>query len=179
MTLRERIRGRLVSLAPLSVESAELFARWLNDAETTRYLFGRGRRPKGPFTVDAERRWARRMLADPRHMVFAIEDAEGSVIGNSRLGPLGRSRATFGIMIGEPSARGHGKGTEATALVCRYGFERLGLRAIELSVHPANVAAVRAYRRVGFEPLRGERMLLRDAPSVARLGAPPDAAQSR
>jgi RimJ/RimL family protein N-acetyltransferase len=54
-------------------------------------------------------------------------------------------------MIGVAGYRGRGIGTEATALVCSYGFEALALREIVLDVDPRNEPAVRAYRRVGFE----------------------------
>ena len=68
------------------------------------------------------------------------------MIGNARLQLWAFSRARFSILIGEATHRGSGQGTEATALVCRYAFERLGLREIVLDVDPRNLAAVGAYR---------------------------------
>jgi RimJ/RimL family protein N-acetyltransferase len=48
-------------------------------------------------------------------------------------------------MIGAAEFRGRGIGTEATGMVCRFGFEQLGLREITLEVDPRNQAAVHAY----------------------------------
>ena len=88
----------------------------------------------------------------PRRIVFGLRERESGVsIGDSRLAPGPGSRAArFSIMIGDRQFRGRGMGTEATLLVCRYGFEQLGLEEIRLEVDPQNAPAVRAYESVGF-----------------------------
>ena len=162
MTIAERIVGALVALAPLEPADSPAWARWLSDPVTTRYLYGRRGPPDGPATLPELRSWGRQALADPNLVAFGIEEVgEGAVIGNARLQLWAFSRARFSILIGEAAHRGSGQGTEATALVCRYGFERLGLREIVLDVDPRNLAAVGAYRRVGFQHGRGDSMRLR------------------
>jgi RimJ/RimL family protein N-acetyltransferase len=85
-------------------------------------------------------------------VVFALRHRESErLIGDARLTPVGRRRAKFSIMIGAAEFRGRGIGTEATGMVCRFGFEQLGLREITLEVDPRNQAAVHAYLKVGFE----------------------------
>ena len=91
------------------------------------------------------------------------ERAGGTVIGNARLQLLPRHRARFSILIGEAEHRGSGQGREATALLCRYAFERLGVEEIMLEVDPRNVPAIRAYHAVGFQHARGQMMRLRRA----------------
>jgi RimJ/RimL family protein N-acetyltransferase len=152
VTIREPIPGRVVSLARLRVTDARAWARWMNDPVTTRYLFAAGRHPTRAFTVEDELDWGRRALVDARRVMFGLEEPDGRVVGNARLTPAGRSRATFGIVIGEPDARGRGLGREATALVCRYGFEQLGVDEVRLEVDPRNEPAIRAYRSAGFVP---------------------------
>jgi RimJ/RimL family protein N-acetyltransferase len=162
MTIGERIVGELVALAPLRPADASAWARWLSDPETTRYLYGRRGPPDTVATVPELRSWGRQALADPQLVAFGLEAAgDGTVIGNARLQLWAWGRARFSILIGEAAHRGSGQGTEATALVCRYAFERLGLREIVLDVDARNVAAVRAYLRVGFQPGRGDSMRLR------------------
>ncbi|HUZ84756.1 MAG TPA: GNAT family N-acetyltransferase [Gaiellales bacterium] len=162
MTIAERIRGRLVTLAPLRIADLELWVRWLADADTTRYLYGRGERPPAPPTAVALEDWGWRILADPFRIAFGLEDAgSGQVIGNARLSPMGGRRSRFSIVIGEAGHRGRGLGTEATAMVCDYGFRQLGLREVVLDVDPRNAAAVAAYRRAGFRQGRGSSMHLR------------------
>ncbi len=162
VTIRERIHGRTVSLAPLDVEHAETWARWMNDADTVRYLFPPHERPRARFSAAQELQWGRRGLADPRRVVVAIEErASGRLIGHARLTVLRGRRVSFGIVIGEPDQRGHGRGREATALACRYAFEELGAGEVVLEVDPRNAPAIRAYEAVGFEHARRGRMSLR------------------
>ena len=162
MTIADRIVGRLVALAPLAIADVDRWARWLADPDTTRYLYGRGERPSAPPTRAALLDWGRRMLADPHRIAFGLEDAEtGQVIGNARLTPMGARRARYSILIGEPTHRGRGLGTEATELVCDYGFRSMRLREVVLDVDRRNVTAVAAYLRAGFTPGRGSSMRLR------------------
>lgn len=161
MTVGERIEGTLVALAPLDVSDAAAWARWLRDPDTTRYLYGRRGPPPAPSTEAEVRTWGRRASADPRMLVVGIEErAGGTVIGNARLQLLARRRARFSILIGEAEHRGSGQGREATALLCRYAFEQLGIDRITLEVDPRNVPAIRAYLAVGFTHSRGQTMQL-------------------
>jgi RimJ/RimL family protein N-acetyltransferase len=96
--------------------------------------------------------------------VVGIEErAGGTVVGNARLQLLSRHRARFSILIGEAAHRGSGQGREATALLCRYAFDRLDVEQVILEVDPRNVPAIRAYEAVGFRHGRGQTMRLRRA----------------
>jgi RimJ/RimL family protein N-acetyltransferase len=164
VTVGERIEGTLVALAPLDVSDAGAWARWLRDPDTTRYLYGRRGPPPAPSTEPELRTWGRRALADPWMLVVGIEElAGGTVIGNARLHLLSRGRARFSILIGEADHRGSGQGREATAMLCRYAFARLGIEEVTLEVDPRNVPAVRAYEAVGFRHSRGQMMRLKRA----------------
>ena len=174
VTIRDRIQGTVAALTPLEIVDADAWTRWLNDPDTTRYLYGRRERPSGPVTWSEMLAWGRRMLADPSRLAVGIEDlSTGDVVGNARLVPVFGGRARFSIVIGEAASRGRGLGTEATRMICRYGFEQMRLREIVLEVDPRNEPALRAYRSVGFTPGQGWTMRLR-APSAAQR---PDAAQ--
>ena len=170
VTIRDRIDGSLAALTPLSVADAAAWTRWLNDISTTRYLYGRRERPSGPVTMREMLVWGRRMLADPIRLAVGIEDlSSGQVVGNARLVPVFGGRSRFSIVIGEAESRGRGLGTEATRMLCRYGFEQMGIREIILDVDPRNEPAIRAYRSVGFVPSRGWTMRL---PAAAARAAP-------
>jgi RimJ/RimL family protein N-acetyltransferase len=174
VTIREPLCGELVCLAPLTVEDAPAWERWMNDPETIRYLYAPGDHPRQPQTEAALREWGRTMLADPRRIVFGLREREGGAsIGDSRLAPGPGSRtARFSIMIGDRRFRGLGMGTEATWLVCRYGFDQLGLEEIRLEVDPQNAAAVRAYESVGFVHGRRRSMRLQRGGLVAAAVSP-------
>jgi diamine N-acetyltransferase len=161
VTIREPICGELVCLAPLSVESVPDWVRWMTDPVTTQYLYAPGDEPPDLHTSASLLDWGRRILVDPARIVFALTvPGSDHAIGDARLGPIVGRRAKFSIMIGEGEHRGRGLGTEATRMVCDFGFERLGLREITLQVDPRNRAAVRAYLSAGFEQRRGAEMRL-------------------
>jgi RimJ/RimL family protein N-acetyltransferase len=58
-------------------------------------------------------------------------------------------RALLGIWIGKPYW-GRGYGSDATHVLCRFGFRYMNLRRIELNVFAWNAAAIRAYEKAGF-----------------------------
>ena len=164
MTIREPICGEGVCLVSLSAASVDDWVRWMDDPETTRYLYAPGEAPREPHTVASLLDWGRRILADPQRMVFGLEErAGGRLIGDARLTPIRGGRMKFSIMIGLGEFRGRGLGREATDLVCRYAFEQLGATEIVLEVDPRNLAAVRAYLAVGFEHGVGPAMQLQPA----------------
>jgi RimJ/RimL family protein N-acetyltransferase len=59
-------------------------------------------------------------------------------------------RADVDIYIGEKNCWGKGYGTDATRLICRYGFDQMRLHLIALWVAADNLAARAVYRKVGF-----------------------------
>ena len=145
----------------LSAASVDEWVRWMDDPETTRYLYAPGEQPRAPHTVTSLLDWGRRILADPERLVFGLEErAGGRLIGDARLTPIRGGRMKFSIMIGVGEFRGRGLGREATDLVCRYAFEQLGATEIVLEVDPRNLAAVRAYLATGFEHGQGAAMQL-------------------
>ncbi len=57
----------------------------------------------------------------------------------------------FRILIFDPSAIGHGIGTEATSLVVQYAFSRLNAHRVWLGVNAENEGAIKCYQKVGFK----------------------------
>lgn len=50
-----------------------------------------------------------------------------------------------------PYIQSKGTGTQATYLLCKYGFETLGLDKIYLVTNESNIPAQRVYEKVGFK----------------------------
>lgn len=125
------------------------YVSWLNDEDTTRYL-----ELGGGATLEPVADYIAR-YRDRDDIVFMaiVLQAGGRHVGNIKLEPIDRrhSRATLGIMIGDPAARGKGIGTEAMILAMRYTFDVLGLHRLDLGVTSHNVAAIRCYEKAGFK----------------------------
>lgn len=149
------IVGENVALGPLRRDLIPDYHRWINDFATMRTLA----LPPSPMTVEAETAWYESVAQSTSVHLFTIyERSSGRPIGNTELHDIDyRNRtATFGLLIGEPDARGMGHGTEATRLVLDYAFTALGLHNVMLTVYAFNLAARRVYEKAGFREI-GQR----------------------
>ncbi|MGH3145734.1 MAG: GNAT family N-acetyltransferase [Rubrobacter sp.] len=142
--------GERVALGPLRRDLLPLYQRWINDFDTIRMIGF----PQGPMTVEGEQEWYERQARSEDDVPFTIYERETlRPIGNTGLHGVDyrNSRATFGILIGEPDYRGNGHGTETTRLMLDYAFTALGLHNVMLTVFEYNLAGIRAYERAGFK----------------------------
>jgi diamine N-acetyltransferase len=152
------ILGERIALGPLRRDLVPVYCRWMNDFDTLRTL---GVLP-APLSLEQEERWYERQVAggegDTVHFTIYVRDT-WRPIGNTSLMEIDRVHraATFGLLIGEPDARGQGYGTEATRLVLDYGFTALGLHSVQLTVFAYNLAGLRAYQKAGFKEVGRRR----------------------
>lgn len=153
---RHTIVGRVVWLGPLQRDLVPLYQRWINDFGTQSTLGG----PPVPRTIEQELERYTQLTAAEDSAQFTIYDrATGRPIGITELQEIDRRNrtATFVIFIGEVDARGQGYGTDVTRLLLDYGFTTLGLHNVLLTVVAFNIAAIRAYERVGFRAIGRRR----------------------
>jgi RimJ/RimL family protein N-acetyltransferase len=143
------LRGKRVTLRPMTHADAPHLVRWANDADFAWYQWGR--RP-GRFPDDeAARKWMD-VIVEHRGVVFVIEH-DGRPIGQTNyrdLQPKGKS-AEVGIGIGEPRLWGQGLGREALGLLVKHLVDDLGVHRVSLSVLAFNDRAIASYRSAGFE----------------------------
>jgi len=87
----------------------------------------------------------------------------GQLIGFGGLFDISRAMtAALFVGIGERGLWGRGLGTEATRLICEYGFFFRNLYSIKVEVNGYNRRAIRVYERLGFKLIgraRGAIML--------------------
>jgi RimJ/RimL family protein N-acetyltransferase len=145
------ITGERVALGPVAKDMLPMFMRWINEFGTQQRL---GFPIPGPMTLEAEEQWYEGVSTGSDRYTFAIyKRSTMTVIGSTGLhgiDPRNRS-AVFGIMIGDPDARGKGYGTESASLMLDYAFTVLGLHAVSLQVTAFNIAGQKAYARAGFK----------------------------
>lgn len=135
--------------------------RALRDSDTTRRaMLGRSREiARGfgddldhdePMTEqDAADELARRFGPGPH---WVIADQHDALVGVVRLAPIDTANrsARLGIGILDPDRLGQGLGTRAIRLALAYGFDRLNLHRVSLTVLAENTRAIAAYTRCGF-----------------------------
>lgn len=83
-------------------------------------------------------------------MVF--EDEKGRLVAMGGLTSIDPhiKKAEFYIFV-DPESQGKGIGSEASALLCKYGFESLGLNKIYLHTNESNIGARKTYEKIGFK----------------------------
>jgi RimJ/RimL family protein N-acetyltransferase len=143
------ITGEKVALGPLSRDLIPVLTRWSNDFAARRNIG-----VPVPHTLEQRTALYERDAQGQDGIDFAVyERATWRPIGIVSLFHLDyrNGRADFGILIGEPEARGRGYGTEASRLMLDYAFTDLGLRNVGLTVAEWNMAGQRAYARAGFK----------------------------
>ncbi len=142
------LTGSKVRLRPLIIPDAPRLVALLADPEVSRNL-----RLRTPVTLAAEREFIASLAHATDQLVLGITALDdGRLMGVCGLHQLGdpARQAELGLFLGGPEEWGKGFGTEATWLICRHGFEALGLNRIWLHVYVDNERGLRAYERVGF-----------------------------
>ena len=143
------LQGHQVGLALMRSEDIPTFARWNQDLEFTANIGT----PGEAHTLEMRREaFDRNSRVRSDSVEFAvIRLASRDLIGFGGLFDISRAlTATLFIGIGERQLRGQGYGTEATRLVCEYGFFFRSLHSIKVEVNGYNRSAMRLYERLGF-----------------------------
>lgn len=155
------LKGKSVSLRPLSKEDVPRITRWINDPDVRLFL-----EAYLPQTEKDEEEWLEKLgKSKSTDLVFIIETKEGVAIGLMGLhGIKWRDRmATTGAVIGEKEYWGKGLGSEAKKLLLDYAFNTLNLRKICSTVIDFNGRSLKYSLKCGYkEEGRLKKHLFRD-----------------
>jgi aminoglycoside 6'-N-acetyltransferase len=135
-----RIRGARTELRRATEEDAALLQRWHADPEVARYWDG-----KVYSLADVRRRLARTDVD-----AYVIEVA-GAPVGCIQAWTEGRAGGGLD-MFQIPSARGRGHGPDGARSLAAQLVEH-GWMRVTTDPYTWNEAAIRAWRRAGFEPV--------------------------
>ena len=131
------------------------YIRWLNDPEINRYTS----RGIYPLTKEDGESYAREAQSDKR-IVLAIvlkkdyvQSDWGDItryIGNISLQQIDRNNrsAELAILLGEKHGKGYGY--EAAKLICKHGFDQLGLNRIYCGMHEENIGMQKLALKLGM-----------------------------
>jgi diamine N-acetyltransferase len=142
------LTGDRVGLAAMTADDQPRFRAWLAEQPELRQAIDI---PDAP-TAEQQAAWFRLNTEGDRRVFSLIALPEETLIGNGGFVAIDTvsKTAEFRITIGHPDYRGKGYGTEASRLLLSYGFSTLGVDTVRLRVLPANEAALKMYRKVGF-----------------------------
>lgn len=152
MRLRRKARkltGERVELRRHQRDNYPLYQEWYGDRQVW-HLTSWMSAPMEPGAVD--RLFDDRELS-PTDDSFAIHPrGDREPVGVVSLMNLNEANgsADLSVIVGPDGARHQGYGTEAISLLLDYGFGRLGLQRVGLSVFEFNERAISTYERLGF-----------------------------
>ncbi|QMU72557.1 GNAT family N-acetyltransferase [Streptacidiphilus sp. P02-A3a] len=141
--------GDLVTLRCVTADDLPVLRALWEDPESSRLT---GSHPRPNADESKVYAWyATRVGQDDRLDLAVLDNADGAVVGEVVLNDWSPANESCGFRIAlVPGHYGRGLGTEATRLLCGYGFEKLGLHRISLEVYAFNPRARRAYEKAGF-----------------------------
>lgn len=138
-----------IYLRPLREEDAAISYKWRNDPEVWKYT---GSKPDKEITYEIEKSWIEKKLKNANEIRYAIcLLSSDEYIGNVQLTDIHSDSAEFHIFIGNKKYWGKGIGKSATRKMIEIGFNEMNLKTIYLEVNENNVAAIRAYEKIGFK----------------------------
>jgi RimJ/RimL family protein N-acetyltransferase len=142
------VKTGCVRLVPLDRRHLEQTRVWANDPDIMR-LMDRAK----PVSRDEHEAWFVSLAGRDDCSYFAIETADAQLhVGNVWLFAIERRhrKAELRVVIGEPTARGRGYGSEAIDQLCQHAFATLGLHRIYAYVLAVNRRAQRSFEHAGF-----------------------------
>lgn len=134
-----------VTLRRFDVADVPMLLSMESDPEVMRYS-------TGVKAADDSRRhellaWLDEPLTDIGHWVI---DVNGTAVGWVSLTPLGSAgRIQLAYRL-RRSAWGQGIATQASAQICSYAWQTLGVRELVAVIWPGNDASVRVVKKLGF-----------------------------
>jgi RimJ/RimL family protein N-acetyltransferase len=142
--------GHNVGLALMLKQDVPTLARWNQDLEFTARMGMPGEAHSLEMRQEFYDKNARERSDSVEFAVVLL--ATGQLIGFGGLFDISRAMtATLFVGIGERDHWGQGHGTEATRLICEYGFFFRSLHSIKVEVNGYNRRALRVYERLGFK----------------------------
>jgi RimJ/RimL family protein N-acetyltransferase len=149
--LTEPLTDGVVSLRRFTLDDVAAVTRACRDPEIPRWTAG----IPEPYEEHHARGWIMRhdaFWSKEGRAAFAFCDARnGELLGSMALGEVDiTARTAVAGYWAAPWARHRGATTRALALACRWGFDALGLRVVNLMTLPGNIASERVAQKAGF-----------------------------
>lgn len=104
-----------------------------------------------PISLEKTIEWHRKNVGNASRCDVAFEDDNGNLIAMGGLTGIDYTvrKAEFYIFV-NPERQREGIGSEATYLLCKYGFDVLNLHKIYLYTNASNLGARKTYEKIGF-----------------------------
>lgn len=142
------IEGKRIRLRAIEKEDLGKIHDWMQDPEIGAGLGD----VVTPASLSQQEKWFERIDSDRETFRWAVESADGVLIGYSGLWEIHWKdrRAEHAAIIGEQAYRRKGYGRETIATCARYAFDELDLYRLDATIVNCNAASLQAYESCGF-----------------------------
>lgn len=103
-----------------------------------------------PVVLENTLSWFKKNL-DNNSRADVVFEEDGNIVAMGGLTGIDATNKAELYIFVNPLQKSKGIGTKATKLLCKYGFENLGLKKIYLVTNESNVSAQKVYEKVGFK----------------------------
>ncbi len=134
-------------LKPLAISDVtDRYTEWLNDTSTNQFISAKLTR------TDLEKYVSERVNREDILFLGIFNKIDGLHIGNIKYEPIDSQKgyAIMGILIGEALWRGKSVASEVILASAFWLNENKDINQIVLGVSKLNLAAIRAYQKIGF-----------------------------
>lgn len=141
-----------IILLPLTEATSEQYRQLRNMENIRKYFVS-----TSEISEKQQKEWFQNYLKNEEDIMFSIhlKDRERTFVGANAVYHISRSKkeGEYGRIAIMPQYAGKGIGYAATMAVCSLAKKNLGLERLILEVYHNNVAAIKVYKKVGFEYL--------------------------
>ena len=135
-----------MKLRLLASSDLQTRVKWMNDPRVYRTMHF-----TPPISLEKTLEWHSKNVNNANRCDVVFEDEKGNLVAMGGLTAIDYSvrKAEFYVFV-NPERQREGIGTQATCLLCKYGFEVLQLHKIYLFTNSSNTGARHTYEKVGF-----------------------------
>ncbi|PVZ14108.1 GNAT family N-acetyltransferase [Porphyromonas loveana] len=130
----------------LEEQDLQLRVTWMNNPIVSNNMHF-----ETPVMMENTIKWFQGNIGNEKRVDLVFEE-EGRIVAFGGLTRINReiNKAELYIFV-NPESQKVGIGTRATKILCKYGFEKLGLNKIHLETNEDNKAAQNVYKKCGFK----------------------------
>lgn len=149
------LKGKKVTLRPMTTKEIPLFFKWATQSDATPYWYGELQGDEIPTKKEFLKDWKRHYFdgsAPERGRCFVIlvnQEAIGQVNYN-KINRKDRS-VELDIIIADDKHKGKGYGSDALKTLTRYLFKEMDIQKCWIDVITRNPRAIKAYKKAGFK----------------------------
>lgn len=129
------------------MSDAQNFFKWMSDPDVNKFT------TRKSISLKEEEEWINNLPKRKSDKVFSIDTSEGKHIGNTGLHQIKKEdrNAVLGVFIGNKNYWNKGYGKDVITTLLNYGFNKLKLHRVDLSVYDYNKRAINLYKKLGFK----------------------------